>query len=242
MGDVDGDGRPDIVVAWGTLPEDSTIPGGFGAYRNNGPGAAFDLLWHRDTLDLLPGPKDGISDGAISTPAIGDLDGDGRNEVVVASLDQRIYAVDGRDGANKAGWPFWVGDTIFSSPALADLDGDGRLEVIIGADAHNQPLTPGLPFTPTTSGGLLLVVSSNGALRPGFPIRTNQVIFSAPAVGDIDGDGRPEIVFGTGSFYPVPQSLPQGLCGPLRRHDGRGLAGAGRRPGFHGARARGSRR
>jgi hypothetical protein len=32
------------------------------------------------------------------------------------------------------------------------------------------------------------------------------VIWSAPVVGDIDGDGRPEIVFGTGTYYAVPQT------------------------------------
>jgi hypothetical protein len=36
---------------------------------------------------------------------------------------------------------------------------------------------------------------------PGFPKCVDQVIDTDPVVGDIDGDGRPEIVHGTGSFY-----------------------------------------
>lgn len=206
VGDVDGDGKPDIVVAWGTLPQGANPPGGFGAYKNNGAGNAFTLLWQRTPVDILPGPPDGVADGAVSTPAIGDVDGDGTKEVVVATLDERIYVVNGASGANKPGWPFWVGDTIFSSPALADLDGDGKLEIIVGTDAHDQPVTPGLSFTPTTNGGLLFVLNSRGGLLPGFPIQYDQVIASAPAVGDLDGDGRPEIVFGTGSFFAVPQA------------------------------------
>jgi FG-GAP-like repeat/FG-GAP repeat len=205
VGDVDGDGKPDIVVAWGTLPQGANPPGGFGAYKNNGPLAAFTLLWQRATFNFVGG--DTIPDGAISTPAIGDVDGDGKNEVVVAALDEHIYVVNGLDGSNKPGWPFWVGDTIFSSPALADLDGDGKLEVIIGTDAHDQAQQPpGVGVPPTTNGGLLVVLNSTGALFPGFPIQYDQVIASAPVVGDLDGDGRPEIVFGTGSFFPVPQS------------------------------------
>ncbi len=210
MGDVDGDGKPDVVVAWGTLPQGANPPGGFAVYKNPGAGNAWSStpLWQRATRDILPGPPDGVADGAVSTPAIGDVDGDGKNEVVIASLDEHIYVVDGATGANKIGWPVWAGDTIYSSPALADLDGDGKLEVIVGVDAHflvgGEP--PGVIVPPSPNGGFLLALNSNGALLPGFPIWHDQVIASAPVVGDIDGDGRPEIVFGTGSFYSVPQS------------------------------------
>lgn len=210
VGDVDGDGKPDIVVAWGTLPQGPNPPGGFGAYKNPGAGNGWSAtpLWQRATMDVVPGPPDGVPDGAVSTPAIGDVDGDGKNEVVVASLDERIYVVKGLDGTNKTGWPVWVGDTIYSSPALADLDGDGKLEVVVGVDAHFQPggEPPGVIVPQSPDGGFLLVLNSNGAMLPGFPVWVDQVVQSAPAVGDIDGDGRPEIVFGTGSHYPVPQS------------------------------------
>ncbi|HSB63044.1 MAG TPA: VCBS repeat-containing protein [Thermoanaerobaculia bacterium] len=208
VGDLDGDGRPDIAVAWGDDPSFSpTPPGGFGAWKNNGPGLAFSQtpMWTHSTLDLI-GPNgtgpDGFPDAVVGTPAIGNVFGDGHNHVVLGGFDQHVYLVDGATGADKPGWPVWLADTIWSSPALADLDGDGKLEIIIGADAHNQAVQPpGVIVPPTTNGGLLVALSSSGALHPGFPRQLDQVISSSPVVGDINGDGRPEIVFGTGNFF-----------------------------------------
>lgn len=202
VADLDGDGRPDIVVAWGA-PSIPTTPGGFGAWKNNGPGQPFTNMWMHSAGDKLPGPTgNGVPDGIVGTPAIGNVFNDGHNHVVIGGFDEHVYLVDGVTGQDKPGWPVWVGDTIWSSPALADLDGDGKLEIIIGTDAHFQAQQPpGVIVPPTANGGLLVVLSSSGALLPGFPRQFDQVIFSAPVVGDINGDGRPEIVFGTGTFY-----------------------------------------
>lgn len=202
VADLDGDGRPDIVVAWGA-DSTPTTPGGFGAWKNNGPGQPFTNMWMHSAGDKLPAPRgNGVPDGIVGTPAIGNVFNDGHNHVVIGGLDEHVYLVDGVTGQDKPGWPVWVGDTIWSSPALSDIDGDGKLEIIIGTDAHLQAQQPpGVIVPPTTNGGLLVVLSSSGALLPGFPRQFDQVIYSAPVVGDINGDGRPEIVFGTGTFY-----------------------------------------
>jgi len=69
---------------------------------------------------------------ATSARALGDLDGDGRVEVVAAAADGRhVLAFDDR-GTRR-----WVSDELpqyldLSPMSLSDLDGDGRAEVIAG--------------------------------------------------------------------------------------------------------------
>jgi hypothetical protein len=192
VGDLDNDGQPEIVVGYGDPATGG--PGGVKAYKRNGT-----LLWSRVSQDRVSG-ADGLPDPVLGTPAIGDIDGDGLNEVVWGSTDFQIYAVVGATGADKPNWPRpWdqIRDTVRSSPVLHDIDGDGKLDVIIGVDAHAE----GPPYN-TPDGGCLHVFRYDGSEVPGFPKCVDQVIESPPSVADIDGDGRPEIVHGTGSYYP----------------------------------------
>jgi FG-GAP-like repeat/FG-GAP repeat len=183
IGLIDGDQFSDIAVGFkGTT--DPSGKGGIRAYRRDG-----SLIWTRLTA------TDEGADGVFSSPAIANVDGAGGNEVVAASFDFRVYVIKG-DGSNLAGWPKKMRDTIFSSPTVFDLDADGKLEIIIGVDTHLE----GPPFN-TPNGGALYVFRYDGALFPGFPQFIDQTMMSSPAVGDIDGDGKPEIVVGGGTFY-----------------------------------------
>jgi hypothetical protein len=84
--------------------------------------------------------------------AADDLDGDGRVEIVAASIEGRVYVFDDR-GSRRPGFPVATDPRfshpsrrdplndadpgILGAPTLADLDGDGGLEVTAGAfDGH----------------------------------------------------------------------------------------------------------
>jgi len=71
-----------------------------------------------------------ISGTPAITPSVGDIDNDGRKEIVIASTTV-LYAFD-LEGQLKEGWPVVDSDTRFSfqSPILVDLDEDGTLEIV----------------------------------------------------------------------------------------------------------------
>ncbi len=78
----------------------------------------------------------------------------------------------------------------FSSPTLADLDGDGRPEVVIGTTRHN-----GQTGAYDRPGGVA-AVRGDGALL--WWVELGSPVNSSPAAGDVDGDGRVEVVVGLG--------------------------------------------
>ncbi len=183
--DVDGDGKQEVFVG-----------------DMNGKVWGFDCGgkvlskwgWPRQTITV------GGLNGVFSSPAIGDITGDGSPEIVVGNYGQRIYAWT-YTGRPLPGFPYNNEDTIWSSPALADVDRDGVKEIVIGADA-----TGGVNF-PYPAGGLLYVFKGDASVLPGFPRWTPEVTWSSPAVADITGDGLTDIVTGTGHYYTATGKL-----------------------------------
>ncbi|MBC7081436.1 MAG: DUF11 domain-containing protein [Thermoplasmatales archaeon] len=131
-------------------------------------GTDWDVLWVFNT-----------SGNVISTPAIGDIDNDGRNEVVFGSADGKVYVLNGSNGLQE--WNFTTGGAIYSSPAIADIDGDGYKEILIGS-----------------TDGKFYCLQWNGAVGlQEWNFTTGGPIYSSAAIGDINADGFYEIVFGS---------------------------------------------
>ncbi len=181
VGDVNGDGRPDIVRpnAWFEAPADPRTG-----------------KWIEHPLSL--GAKDGKAE---HTPQIWvyDVNGDGLPDIITSSAHRYgiFWYEQVRDG-DKVSWKQHVIDDTWSqahSITLADLDGDGVPELITGKRflAHNGG-DPGA-FEPL---GLYYYKLKKGP----NPVWTKHVISYNQGIGsgmsvevaDMNGDGKPDIV------------------------------------------------
>lgn len=117
-----------------------------------------------------------------SSPAIADLDLDGNLELIFGSYDGNLY-VTSPFGSTLLEYS-QLGD-IVGAPALVDLDLDGEKEIIFTTQYGNS--------------GSLYAIRNDGADVVGFPVNINEKMIAGPAVGDLEGDGNPEIVIVTWS-------------------------------------------
>ena len=114
-----------------------------------------------------------------SGPAVGDVDGDGAPEVVLATDDFRVIVRDAFTGEEKWRWKGQHKTDQTHSFALADFDGSGRLDIVCGDGAGQGG--PGRVYR----------------LRDGAPLWSADVggsVVQGPSVGDVDGDGQLDIL------------------------------------------------
>jgi hypothetical protein len=181
----------------------------------------------------------------VNNPAVGDLDHNGKLSVVVTSTTGRVYVFDAR-GKRRRGWPHVMRTGVkrppiprpempftrlpqqgaSSPPLLQDLNGDRKLEIVQGG-----------------WDGRLYAWRANGRRLKGWPVEVklppeheppsgnfvlnDHKIDTAPAVADLDGDRKPELVLRS-QYTDIPMGgiTPGGVAHLHAYHaDGKPVAG-----------------
>ena len=197
VGDLDGDGSPEVFAASGT--------GSVYAWHADGTGVTG---WPVEILGREPEEFDSqhvYDNGFAGAPTLYDLDGDGSLEVIAAAMDQRLYVWDAT-GAPWGPYPIEVcapelcgnhGTRIINSATVGDADGDGAVEIGLGTNEAVNDGNASISY---------LYDAVSGTLEDGWPLSESGLINRAgllPIVGeghpgslafaDIDHDGDLEI-------------------------------------------------
>jgi outer membrane protein assembly factor BamB len=161
VGDVDGDGMPEVIVSelWHYKTE----------------GQSLIVLNGEDGSEVWRYTTDGFrEEGFGPSPLLEDINGDGIDDLLIASMDYKFYAFDGPTG--EIIWTSQFEHYMRSPSPISDMDRDGNDEVV-AIDNH----------------GLAKIMDAEtGATEwEGY---TGYCFGSTLTIGDLDGDGFGEVV------------------------------------------------
>ena len=174
MADVNGDGKPDLLVA--NLFADPNLTGN---------GAVAVLLGNGDGTFGAAQSYDSGSPAAFSL-AVSDLNGDGKLDVVLVHERGVLGVLLGNgDGTFQAAQTYSTGGQGSYSIAIADVNGDGKPDVLVTNEVVDNS---------STSAAGVLLGNGDGTLQPAEIYSTRAIDAQSIAVADVNGDGKPDLI------------------------------------------------
>jgi hypothetical protein len=183
--DMDGDGADEVVASF-TAAKTTILDGKGNVVK---------------VMDQGPMGKNavGLRDKSLAinffdSSALGDINGDGKPEIVKGGVtflcagnlglagqnlpyNQIIQAWDPETGKFLDAFPRTIDDyVLYSEPATADVSGDAIPDIVSGSGLY-----------------LIHAFGADGQDKPGFPKLSGGWVMTTPAVDDIDGDGKNEL-------------------------------------------------
>ncbi len=212
VGDIDGDGKPDIASGssevYGAAGVENeavayVIDGQTGVVKEGWPVSLYGL-----TVNVLPI----VGRGVVANPMLADLDYDGKLEVSFDTISTQglIFRHDGSEYRKMNNRTFGSKSDSQDSPAyilmnngaFANIDGEGGIDMVKG--------TAGFDFAIAFAGGGKRASfdhhmsgwdTDTGLMMDGYPRRHDDwQFFNTPTVVDLTGDGKPEVVIGSGGY------------------------------------------
>ncbi len=143
-------------------------------------------------------------------PSAGNVVAGGGDEVVVADWNGIIQALDRRNGSPMATYDAFAahGENLYGHVAIASVDNDAGNEIVVVGASTGQVIV----LRAETDGTMTLLFASDPVPGGGFARG------SGPAIGDIDGDGTPEIVVTTTGASPMVRAfdIVNNAAGPCK--------------------------
>jgi hypothetical protein len=184
IADVNGDGKPDIVVA----NDESEIV----IFLGNGDGTFQDPL--------------NFPSGGLSTAiAVADVNGDGVPDLIVANECASSTCLDFGEDPSKISVLLGNGSGTFSPPltfptggygadsiAVADLNGDGKPDIVVAN--YCAVASAGCLGTPDEGSVSVLLGNGDGTFQSAVLYDSGGAGSGSVVVGDMNGDGAPDLI------------------------------------------------